>query len=163
MLPLKSARRALFVVAAIGLCGVSVAGAPAPFARSTDALAPELSGLGTLHVPVSTATQISVPPEFFETIVSESLKVPARVWKAALEPILTVDFSERLKEVAVPTLLVWGDRDGFTGRAEQDALNRAIAGSRLTVYSGTGHCPHWEEPERFAADVVAFVRSVDAP
>jgi pimeloyl-ACP methyl ester carboxylesterase len=104
-----------------------------------------------------------VPPEFFETMVSESLKVPARVWKAALEPYLTLDFSDQLTEVAIPTLLVWGDRDGFTGRAEQDALNRAIAGSRLTIYGGTGHCPHWEEPERFAADVVAFVRSVDAP
>ena len=104
-----------------------------------------------------------VPSEFFERIVSESLKVPARVWKAALEPYLTVDFSDRLKDVTVPTLLIWGDRDGFTGRAEQDRLNRALAGSRLTVYSGTGHCPHWEEPERFAADVVAFVRSVDAP
>ena len=104
-----------------------------------------------------------VPPEFFERIVSESLKVPARVWKAALEPYLTVDFSERLNDIAVPTLLVWGDRDGFTGRAEQDRLNRALASSRLTVYSGTGHCPHWEEPERFAADVAAFVSRVDAP
>src|SRR4030095_6868119 len=56
MLTWKSAWRALFVVAAIGLCGVSVAGAPEPPARTTDALAPELSGLGTLHVPVSTAT-----------------------------------------------------------------------------------------------------------
>jgi len=104
-----------------------------------------------------------VPSAFFETIVHESLKVPAHVWKAALEPYLTVDFSNRLKDVAVPTLLIWGDRDGFTGRGEQDRLNRALAGSRLTVYSGTGHCPHWEEPERFAADLVAFVRSVDAP
>jgi pimeloyl-ACP methyl ester carboxylesterase len=104
-----------------------------------------------------------VPSEFFERMVNESLKVPARVWKAALEPYLTVDFSDRLTDVVVPTLLVWGDRDAFTGRAEQDRLNRAIARSRLTVYSGTGHCPHWEEPERFAADVVAFVRNVDAP
>ncbi|HKH73536.1 MAG TPA: alpha/beta hydrolase [Vicinamibacterales bacterium] len=104
-----------------------------------------------------------VPSDFFERIVNESLKVPARVWKAALEPYLTVDFSDRLTDVAVPTLLVWGDRDAFTARAEQDRLNRAIARSRLTVYSGTGHCPHWEEPERFAADVVAFVRSADAP
>jgi tetratricopeptide (TPR) repeat protein len=56
MLTLNSARRALIVVAAIGLCGVSVAGAPAPSARPTEALAPELSGLGTLHVPVSTVT-----------------------------------------------------------------------------------------------------------
>src|SRR5688572_10821002 len=104
-----------------------------------------------------------VPPEFFETIVSESLKVPARVWKAALEPYVTVDFSNRLNEISVPTLLIWGDRDGFTLRAEQDTLNRGIAGSRLTTYTGTGHCPHWEEPERFAADLIAFVRGVDAP
>jgi pimeloyl-ACP methyl ester carboxylesterase len=104
-----------------------------------------------------------VPSEFFERIVNESQKVPARVWKAALEPYLTVEFSDRLTEVTAPTLLVWGDRDAFTGRAEQDRLNRAMTSSRLTVYGGTGHCPHWEEPERFAADVVAFVRSVDAP
>jgi pimeloyl-ACP methyl ester carboxylesterase len=103
-----------------------------------------------------------VPPEFFETIVSESLTVPARVWKAALEPYVTADFSNRLKEISVPTLVIWGDRDGFTLQAEQDALNRAIAGSRLTTYTGTGHCPHWEEPERFAADLIAFVRGMDA-
>jgi non-heme chloroperoxidase len=104
-----------------------------------------------------------VPAEFFETIVSESQKVLARVWKEALRPFLTVDFSDRLAEISVPTLLVWGDRDGFTLRAEQDALNRAIAGSRLMTYNGTGHCPHWEEPERFAADLTAFIRGVDAP
>ena len=104
-----------------------------------------------------------VPADFFETIVSESLKVPARVWKAALEPYTRIDFSDRLAEIKKPTLLVWGDRDAFTLLAEQDALNRAIAGSRLMTYNGTGHCPHWEEPERFAADLTAFVRSVDAP
>jgi pimeloyl-ACP methyl ester carboxylesterase len=103
-----------------------------------------------------------VPAEFFETIVAESLKVPARVWKAALEPYLTIDFSDRLDEIAVPTLLIWGDRDGFTLRAEQDALNRAITGSRLKTYSGTGHAPHWEEPERYAADLIAFVAGMDA-
>jgi pimeloyl-ACP methyl ester carboxylesterase len=104
-----------------------------------------------------------VPAAFFETIVGESLKVPARVWKGALEPYTTVAFSDRLRELSVPTLLIWGDRDGFTLRAEQDALNRAIAGSRLTTYAGTGHCPHWEEPERFATDLIAFVNRVDAP
>ena len=73
------------------------------------------------------------------------------MWKAALEPYLTIDFCGRLTEISVPTLLIWGDRDGFTRTAEQDALNRAITGSRLITYAGIGHCPHWEEPERFAA------------
>jgi pimeloyl-ACP methyl ester carboxylesterase len=62
----------------------------------------------------------------------------------------------------VPTLLVWGDRDAFIPRAEQDAFTHAIAASRLMVYTRTGHAPHWEEPERVANDLIAFIRSVDA-
>jgi pimeloyl-ACP methyl ester carboxylesterase len=31
---------------------------------------------------------------------------------------------------------------------------------RLVVYGGTGHAVHWEQPERFAADVTAFVERV---
>ncbi len=98
-----------------------------------------------------------VPVEFFETIVGEALKVPAHVWKAALEPYRTTDFSAALAKIDVPTLIVWGDRDAFTGRAEQDALIQAIAGSRLMIYSGAGHSPHWEEPQRFADEIAAFV------
>ncbi len=75
-----------------------------------------------------------VPPEFFETVVGEALKVPARVWQAALQPYLTMDFAAELAKIRVPTLLVWGDRDAFTGRAEQDALTKCdpgIAARRL--------------------------------
>ncbi|HZM93266.1 MAG TPA: alpha/beta hydrolase, partial [Vicinamibacterales bacterium] len=102
-----------------------------------------------------------VPVEFFETVVGESLKVPARVWKSALEPHLTIDFTAQLSEIDVPTLLVWGDRDAYTGRDEQDGIKGAISGSRLVTYVGVGHCPHWEEPERFAAQVVEFVKDLE--
>jgi pimeloyl-ACP methyl ester carboxylesterase/tetratricopeptide (TPR) repeat protein len=98
-----------------------------------------------------------VPPEFFEMVVAEALKVPARVWRSALEPYRTTDFSAALSTIRVPTLLVWGDRDAFTGRSEQDALAAAINGSRLVIYSGAGHSPHWEEPERFARQIASFV------
>jgi len=98
-----------------------------------------------------------VPPEFLDTVVGESLKVPAHVWHAALRPYLTTDFAADLANVTVPTLLVWGDRDTFTGRSEQDALGSAMATSRLVVYAGAGHSPHWEEPQRFAGQVASFV------
>jgi pimeloyl-ACP methyl ester carboxylesterase len=104
-----------------------------------------------------------VPSDFFEGVVADSLKVPARVWKGALEPLTTMEFLPQLERIAVPTLLVWGDRDAFVARAEQDVLQKSIAGSRLVTYAGAGHSPHWEEPERFAADLMAFIRSVDAP
>jgi len=106
------------------------------------------------------AVERPVPPEFIDAIVDESLKVPARVWKGALEPFLTNDFVPQLSRIRVPTLLIWGDRDAFIPRAEQDVLQASIAGSRLVVYEGTGHSPHWEEPERYAAQITAFITDV---
>lgn len=100
-----------------------------------------------------------IPPAFLETVVQESLKVPAPVWRAALlEGLLEADFSAELRKIKAPTLIVWGDQDSLT-RSRQEALTAAIAGSQLMVYPGAGHGLHWEEPERFAADLAAFTKN----
>lgn len=98
-----------------------------------------------------------VPQAFLDTVVGESLKVPARVWRAALEGVLDDDFSEEQGTVAAPTLIVAGEQDLFAPLSDQDELAAAIAGSQLVMYSGAGHAFHREEPGRFAADLVAFV------
>jgi pimeloyl-ACP methyl ester carboxylesterase len=101
-----------------------------------------------------------VPPEFLDTIVDESLKVPAHVWRAALQPYRYTDFSAELAKIRVPTLVVWGDRDGFSRRSEQDDLIGAIHGSRLVIYAGAGHSPHWEEPQRYAGQIASFISEI---
>lgn len=101
-----------------------------------------------------------VPQAFFETIVQESLKLPTDVWRAAVAGVLQGDFSEALGAIRAPTLLVWGDADGMVPGTDQDALTAAIAGSRLVVYAGAGHGLHWEEPERFASDLVRFIEGI---
>ena len=102
-----------------------------------------------------------VPPAFFETVVKESLKVPARVWKATFSTFLQEDWSGELGKIAAPTLIIWGDQDGFCPRSDQDLLTAAIPNAQLLVYRGAGHDPHWEEPERFTKDVVAFISQRD--
>jgi pimeloyl-ACP methyl ester carboxylesterase len=97
------------------------------------------------------------PEAFLETVVQESLKVPARVWRASFEGFLEYDLTAELGRIGVPALVLWGDQDVFCSRADQEALVGGIPDSRLVVYEGTGHALHWEEPERFAADVVTFV------
>jgi pimeloyl-ACP methyl ester carboxylesterase len=97
-----------------------------------------------------------VPQTLLDTVVQESLKVPARVWKAALAALLDTDFSGELGKITAPTLIVWGDQDAFFLRREQEALAAAITGAQLMVYPGAGHGFHWEEPARFAADLAAF-------
>jgi non-heme chloroperoxidase len=102
-----------------------------------------------------------VPASFVDTVVNESLQVPARVWQATLVDLLQTDFSRDLAKIAAPTLVVWGDRDTFARRREQDALVAAIPDARLLVYRGAGHALHWEEPKRFADDLEAFAQEVD--
>lgn len=98
-----------------------------------------------------------VPELFLGTAVRESLKVPARVWKAALEGLVESDHSGEIGKIDAPTLIIWGDQDLFCTRADQESLHAAIEGAQLRVYQGTGHAPQWEEPERFAADIAAFI------
>jgi len=101
----------------------------------------------------------SVPKSFMDVMVEESLKVPARVWREAFAALLLDDHTSELGHIRVPTVLIWGNRDGLIGREQQNALTKGIPGSRLVVYSDVGHSPHWEDPERFAADLIAFVNS----
>ncbi|MBA2276456.1 MAG: alpha/beta hydrolase, partial [Chloroflexia bacterium] len=101
-----------------------------------------------------------VPPAFLDTVVSESQKVPARVWRAVMEDFLEAEVFGELDAVRAPTLMIWGAQDAYVPRSDQEALVAAITDARLVVYPGAGHALHWEEPERFAADLTAFVESL---
>lgn len=57
----------------------------------------------------------------------------------------------------MPTLLVWGDRDGVIPVAHGHLAHAAMPASRLEVFAGAGHFPHHAEPERFVALLRAFV------
>lgn len=104
-----------------------------------------------------------VPETFRETVIQEALKVPARVWEALSAAVLTEDASEQLYKIKAPTLLAWGDRDPASPRSEQEALLAAISNSRLVVCEGIGHTPHWEVPERFASELVSFIKKLELP
>ena len=89
--------------------------------------------------------------------VTPYAEIPA-AQRAVAEDLLTVDFAEELGRVQTPTLIVWGAQDTFCPRADQDGLVEAIADAQLVVYARAGHAVHWEEPERFAADLTDFVQ-----
>ncbi|MDY7226380.1 alpha/beta fold hydrolase [Hyalangium rubrum] len=101
-----------------------------------------------------------VPDSYLNTLVSESLKVPARVWKDALAGLIAEDHSARLGQIAAPTLIVGGDQDSIFSVAEQQALAAAIPGARLVLYPQVGHAPHAEVPQRFVKDLTDFLHAV---
>jgi pimeloyl-ACP methyl ester carboxylesterase len=77
-----------------------------------------------------------------------------------LEAIAAADLSELLPEIAVPTLLVWGEEDarspvGTVARQFHDA----IPGAELVVIPGAGHVSNAEQPDRFNDAVRDFCRA----
>ena len=108
---------------------------------------------GTIHQPV--------PQEFLDTVVSESLKLPARVWRDYLEgAVLSIDqdYVLELRQIDVPTLMLWGEQDPLFPREEQERLAAAIPGATLKVYPETGHAVHWDRPEWVVRDLEEFMK-----
>jgi non-heme chloroperoxidase len=106
--------------------------------------------LGTFDQPV--------PEEFLEKAVSQSLKVPARVWRDYWEGVvLTVDDTSRFGEIVAPTLILWGEQDALLPREEQERRATVIPDATLVVYPNTGHLAHWVRPERVVRDLEDFI------
>ncbi len=98
-----------------------------------------------------------VPPGFVDRAVVESLKMPARIWRSVFDGMLAYDLEDRLESISVPVLAVWGDNDVIFGQAHWDALAATVPNVRIELYPGAGHATHWEHPDRFASDLVAFI------
>ena len=101
-----------------------------------------------------------VAPGLLQTMVDECLRTPAATWRGAFAALLDDDFSTELHKVEVPVLLPWGDADAFSPESDQQRLQRQLPRATRVVYNGVGHALHWEQPRRFADDLMAFERSL---
>ena len=106
--------------------------------------------VSTIHRPI--------PNELLATFIGESLKVPAQVWQQGLRGVLEFRSESFLARLAMPTLILWGDHDGIGTRSEQERLRLGIPSSTLRVFEDTGHALHWERPQRFVDELLAFLR-----
>ncbi len=63
------------------------------------------------------------------------------------------------KDMAVPTMIIWGSRDRIVSREEMEKLAK-ILDARLIVYEGARHAAYLDLPERFADDLLAFYKAL---
>lgn len=112
------------------------------------------------------------PGEFVESLLPTMFALPvapadAVAFRAAIESFHPAGFramasasAEDLRDVppsiAVPTLLVYGDKDERAPMAVAEQLHAAIDGSRLVVLEGAGHLCNMERPQRFNDALRAF-------
>jgi len=66
---------------------------------------------------------------------------------------------QRVREIRVPTLLMWGSEDEWVPMDILAQFERDIPGSQTIVYEGVGHMPMEELPIQTARDAHAFFSS----
>lgn len=65
--------------------------------------------------------------------------------------------AERIAELRLPTLIIWGGRDRLIPLENARRFRRDLADSRLVVFDDLGHVPHEEDPGRTVAAVLQFL------
>jgi pimeloyl-ACP methyl ester carboxylesterase len=78
----------------------------------------------------------------------------------ALRACLDYDFRDRLPEVKLPTLIVWGEKDSIIPVRDANEFERLIPDSRKLVMRDTGHIPMAERPEAFNDVLTEFLAEI---
>jgi pimeloyl-ACP methyl ester carboxylesterase len=64
-----------------------------------------------------------------------------------------------LRQITVPSLLLWGERDGMIPVANAKDYSRALPHATLVILPALGHVPHEEDPATSLPPVQAFLAS----
>ena len=90
---------------------------------------------------------------------AENRKAFVRTLRAVIDPGgQTVNATDRLYlAAAMPTLIIWGDKDGIIPVEHAYAAHEAIPHSRLEILEGCGHFPHVQEPAQLVEVIRDFV------
>jgi pimeloyl-ACP methyl ester carboxylesterase len=139
--------------------GIKVEGWIYPFLFGMDV--PEIVAT-VFHDPMA-ALALAPPDQSVETLalLYRQGAALARVsWNPYLyDPLLR----RRLARITTPTLLAWGAHDRLAPLSPcGDAWAKAIPGSSMRVFDGSGHVPHLEEPDAVAEAVIEFCAGLRA-
>ena len=88
-----------------------------------------------------------------QTYASDVASVPVDTARADWRACDGFDVRDRLAEVAVPTLVLFGAADPLTPAKHQRALAASVRGASAVEIPGAGHMLPWEAPDAVAVAV----------
>jgi pimeloyl-ACP methyl ester carboxylesterase len=158
----------LVLVSAAGISFAELSnGRTQALARSIEAAAPFLTGDRRFVLARPAARQLAfggvmrapakLRPELLAEQARPGLRAPG--FADAMVSIAGYDTRQRLPEIEIPTLVVWGLNDRIVPVEAALGYHRLIRRSRLEIFERTGHVPMLERPARFNALVEEFIES----
>ncbi len=127
---------------------------PLPPARFLRELLAEVTSVPPALVSPSMSGRFSLP------LLAESPELVAAL--VAVAPAGIPEHLERLQDLEVPALLIWGENDRVVPRRHADELGRALKRSRTVLLPGAGHPSYLDRPEDFHRELLAFLGEIFA-
>jgi pimeloyl-ACP methyl ester carboxylesterase len=137
-------------------------------ARTVKAAAPYLADAAMLKRPLGRRLAfgwvMGRPEKLRPELLSEQLR-PGLDSDGLVESMMSMvgyDTRQRLTEIEIPTLIVWGLDDHIVPVEAALWYHRLIPRSRLEIFERTGHVPQLERPQRFNALLDEFLANEPA-
>jgi pimeloyl-ACP methyl ester carboxylesterase len=158
----------LVLVSAAGISFAEIQGRRTQaLARTMKAAAPFLAGDRAIWLNRPRGRQLAfgrivragakLRPELLKEQTRPGLSAPG--FADAMVSIAGYDTRERLPEIEIPTLVVWGLNDQIVPVEAALGYHRLIPRSRLEIFERTGHLPMLERPYRFNPLLEEFIES----
>jgi 3-oxoadipate enol-lactonase len=98
-------------------------------------------------------------PETMKLFASAIAQTPLAGYAGCGKAIATINLTEQLKSLSVPTLVIVGEQDMGTPVAMAREIANAIPGAQLTILPSAAHLSNVEQAERFNEALLGFLDS----
>lgn len=85
---------------------------------------------------------------------------PDATYRRSIEVLVTFDMREHLSRIAVPTLVIAGEKDTNAPSPMMERMAARIPGARFVLVPGAGHLANLEQPLAFNAALSEFLQSI---
>jgi 3-oxoadipate enol-lactonase len=135
------------------------------FRQGLDAIARFVREQGFADTPVTGGTTAGVAwspttvrrrPEVIRDHRRDALSTDPDVYARSALALAQFDVADRLGDIRVPTLVLWGDHDVLVPRSYSEVLRDGIADAEMMVVPDAGHLCTIEQPEVVARTMAAF-------
>ncbi len=104
---------------------------------------------------------IATRPAIARTVLTMMRRAPAEGAAAALRGRAErPPYARTLARLHAPALIVVGDQDAFTSRAETEEMQRLLPCPKLVWMKGVGHMPNLEAEATFNAELLEFLDAI---
>lgn len=110
-------------------------------------------GIRSMYGNASKVTQEVIDRNYELTLREGNRKANGETLRQAQ----SVNDSNLIKTINVPTLIMWGDRDTVIPSSDGTLFNKDIASSKLVVVKGVGHLAQEEAPDETVAELKEFI------